>query len=183
LALRETLEQKKEQIVGRWLDEALSLYARDASAAFGKQKNQFANPVGHSLREGTLAIFEGILECQGAEKIRRHLAEIVKIRAVQQCEPSAALDFIFKLKTIVREEAAAVLDHEDISAEFRMFERNIDEVALAAFDVYVECREQVFEIRSNELKRSVSWIVEKLNKREGGPELVEADLDNESPRA
>ena len=46
-----------------------------------------------------------------------------------------------------------------------------------------ECREQLFEIRAAEMKRSVSWVVEKLNKRENGPELVGADLDNESPRA
>ncbi len=183
MALRETLAEKKEQIVKRWLHEALALYVRDASAAFGKQKNQFANPVGHSLREGTLAIFEALLEDQDAEKIRQHLVEMVKIRAVQQFEPSAALDFIFQLKTIVREEAAAVLENGDVSAEFQMFERRVDEVALAAFDVYVECREKVFEIRSSELRRSVSWIVDKLNKRENGPELVGADLDNESPRA
>jgi hypothetical protein len=170
------LAEKKEQIVQRWLDEALSLYARDASAAFGQQKNQFANPVGHSLRDGTLAIFEALLEGRDAEKIRQHLVEIVKIRAVQQFEPSAALDFIFQLKTIVRE---VVGD----STGLLQFERRVDEVALAAFDVYVECREQVFEIRSNELRRSVSWIVDKLNKRENGPELVGVDLDNESPRA
>jgi hypothetical protein len=183
LAFRETLAQKKAQIVQRWLDEALSLYARDASDAFARQKNQFANPVGHSLRQGTLAIFEALLDGQDAEKIRQHLVEIVKIRAVQQFDPSTALDFIFRLKKIVREELELDLRVDKVSPEYWLFERAVDKVALDAFDVYVECREQVFELRSNEMKRRVSWIVGKLNKGETGPELLEADLNDESPRA
>ena len=183
MAFKETLERKKEKIVRRWLDGALSLYVRDASAAFARQKDQFANPVGHSLREGTLAIFEALIEGQGAEKIRQHLVEIIKIRAVQQFSASEALGFIHRLKEIVWEETNADQGETEISAEFLMFEKGVDEVMLVAFDIYVECREQVFEIRSKELKRRVSWIVDKLNKRESGPELVGADLDNESPRA
>ncbi len=183
MTLRETLEGKKKQIVARWLDDALSMYAQDASAAFGRQKDQFANPVGHSLREGTSAIFEALLEGSDAEKIRRHLNEIIKIRAVQQFAASSALSFVFRLKDIVREEVAGEVDGAADSQEYRMFEQKVDEVALVAFDVYVECREQLFEIRANEMKRSVSWVVDKLNKREGAPELVGAEREDESPKA
>ena len=91
MTFRETLEAKKDTIVAKWLDEALSMYVQDASALFARQKNQFANPVGHSLREGTLAIFEALLDGSDAEKIRRHLNEIIKIRAEQEFAPSAAL--------------------------------------------------------------------------------------------
>ena len=182
MTLRETLEGKKEQIVAKWLDVALSLYARDASAAFARQKDQFANPVGHSLREGTEAIFEALLEGSDDQKIHQHLVEIVRIRAVQQFTASAALDFIFRLKDIVREEVPGIQAGQ-ISTEHVQYERRVDEVALMAFDVYVECREKVFEIRSNEMRRSVSWIVDKLSKREDGLEGLEAERDNESPRA
>jgi hypothetical protein len=183
MTFRETLEDKKEKIVARWLDDALSMYVQDASALFARQKNQFANPVGHSLREGTLAIFEALLDGSDAEKIRRHLNEIIKIRAVQQFSASSALSFIFRLKEIVREETAEVAADTSASPECRAFEKQIDEVALTAFDVYVECREQLFEIRAAEMKRSVSWVVEKLNERDGAQELVGAERENESPKA
>jgi len=183
MTFRETLEGKKETIVARWLDAALSMYVLDASALFARQKNQFANPVGHSLREGTLAIFEALLDGKDAEKIRQHLGEIIKIRAVQQFSPSSALSFIFRLKEIVREEVADAVQEAEISPDHQLFEGRVDDVALAAFDVYVECREQLFEIRSNELKRSVSWVVEKLNRRDNAPELVGAERENESPKA
>jgi hypothetical protein len=52
------------------------------------------------------------------------------------------------------------------------FEAEIDRVALAGFDVFVECREQVSELRINEVKRRVSWIVEKMNERGSDPELA-----------
>ena len=179
----EALEANKETLVAKWLDDALSMYVQDASALFARQKDQFANPVGHSLREGTLAIFEALLDGGSAEKIRRHLNEIIKIRAVQQFSASSALSFIFRLKDIVREEMADAVEGTSASQEYRLFEKQIDELALTAFDVYVECREQLFEIRAAEMKRSVSWVVEKLNKREGAPELAGAERDNESPKA
>ena len=71
----------------------------------------------------------------------------------------------------------------EISKELRLFGQKVDEVALAAFDVYAECREQVFDIRTNEMRRSVSYIVDKLNERDDGPKLAVAENDNESPRA
>ena len=183
MTFRETLEARKETIVAKWFDDALSMYVQDASALFARQKDQFANPVGHSLREGTLAIFEALLNGRDAEKIRQHLGEIIKIRAVQQFSASSALCFIFRLKDIVREEVAEILKDAEILSEYLLFERKVDEVALTAFEVYLECREQLFEIRASEMKRSVSWVVNKLNERENAPELVGADLENESPKA
>jgi hypothetical protein len=183
MTFTEMLEGKKEKIVARWLDDALSMYVQDASALFARQKDQFANPVGHSLREGTLAIFEALVSEGSAEEIRQHLGEIIKIRAVQQFSASSALCFIFRLKDIVREEVAEILEDAEILPEYLLFERKVDEVALTAFEVYLECREQLFEIRASEMKRSVSWVVNKLNERENAPELVGAGLENESPKA
>ncbi len=185
MTFREALEGKKEQIVARWLDAALSLYARDASAAFARQKDRFANPVGHSLREGTLAIFEALQDDTGATTIRQHLVEIIKIRAVQQFTASEALSFFFTLKDIVREEVSNDLRGASELQDCVMFERRVDEVALAAFDVYAECREKVFELRGNEMKRRVSWIVDKLNKRGNGLEPFDTDREREeeNPKA
>ncbi len=183
MTLKELLESKKEQIVSEWLDVALSLYARDASVAYGKKNDQFANPVGHSLREGTLGIFEALQNDGDAAKIRQHLGEIVKIRAVQQFPASATLDFVFRLKDVIRNALGEKIFERQISSELPLLERKIDEAAAVGFDVYVECREKVFEIRTSEMKRSVSWVVEKLNKRDGGSDEVGAEQECESPTA
>ena len=70
MTLAALLKKKKNAIVQRWLDAALAVYPKDASAAFGRQKDPFANPIGHSLRVGTDGVFASLLDGMGDEKIR-----------------------------------------------------------------------------------------------------------------
>jgi len=166
MTLGELLQKSQDAVVRRWLDGLLATYGGDASAVFKRQKNRFANPVGHSLRIATLGIFEALTEGMDAEEVRRHLGEIMKLRAVQEFSPSQAVGFVFQLKQAIREELAQTLADPRFSSELAEFDARIDRIALAAFDVYVQCRERVHELRLNEVKRRVSWTVDKMNQRE-----------------
>lgn len=168
----ELLQQKKEAIIQRWLDAALSTYQAEASAAFARQRDPFANPVGHSLREGTRGIFEALLEGADPAEVGRYLDDMIRIRAVQEFAASQTLSFIFELKNAVREEVGDRCRDPRLAAELTRFDGRIDGIALAAFDVFVDCRERVCELRVNEAKRRVSWIVGKLNAAGGDPESV-----------
>ncbi|GAG33495.1 unnamed protein product, partial [marine sediment metagenome] len=140
--------------------------------AFKRQKDPFANPVGHSLRVGTRRIFEALLRGMDlgkgdlgkmdVEKIRQDLHEMVKIRAVQQFSASEAVGFIFHLKEAVRAQLAEAVKDPRFSDELAQLDGQIDRVALAAFDLFVQCREQVYELRVNEVKRRVSWVMDKM---------------------
>jgi len=55
------LEKRKDTIIGRWETEVLSAYPPDAAALLSAQRDPFANPLGHSVREGTRGIFHAIL--------------------------------------------------------------------------------------------------------------------------
>ena len=72
---------------------------------------------------------------------------------------------------------AFALGDARLLAELTELERQIDRVALAAFDVFVQCREQVYELRVNEVKRRVSWVVNRMNGRGLDPELARTDLE------
>jgi hypothetical protein len=167
----ELLREHKEAIVQRWLEGVLATYPENTSAAFMRQKDPFANPVGHSVRVGTRGIFEALLDGMDAgtidvEKVRPHLSEIIKIRSVQQFSASQAVCFVFHLKEAIRTELGkAVVDPRHSSA-LTDVETQIDRIALEAFDIFVQCREQVCDLRVNEAKRRVSWVMEKLNKRD-----------------
>lgn len=177
MTLGELLQDKKDAIVRRWLDDVLATYPGESSAAFFKrQEDLFANPVGHSLRVGTLGIFEALLEGMDDEKIRPHLRGIIKMRAVQEFSASEAVGFVFRLKEAIRVELPKAVEDPQLSSDWAKLEGQIDRMALAAFDVFVECREQVCELRLNEMKRSVSWILDKLNQRGSDPELAQIDL-------
>ncbi len=161
----ELLQQKKEAIVQRWLDGALAAYPEESAAAFGRQKDPFGNPVGHRLRVGTRTIVEALLDGTDAddERIQQSLHEIIKIRAVQQFSASLAVGFVFLLKDAIRAELGDAVTGQRCLPDLTGFERRIDGVSLAAFDIFVECRERVSELRINEVKRRVSWAVEKMN--------------------
>jgi hypothetical protein len=75
------------------------------------------------------------------------------LRAVQDFTAGQAVSFPFLLKKIIREECKA--DCTRCPDEFADLEARIDELTLLAFELYVKCRERLFEIKYNEAKRSM----------------------------
>lgn len=175
MTLRQALEANKDAIVQKWFEGALATYSETASAAFDRQKDRFANPVGHSLRVGTQVIFGELLEGMDAEKIREPLREIIKIRAVQEISGSQAVGFVFDLKRAIRAVLPDAVKHPSNSAEWERIDGRVDQLALLAFEVFVESRERLGELRINEVKRRVSWIVDKINSRGIDPALAQVD--------
>ena len=85
---------------------------------------------------------------------------MIRIRAVQDLSPAEAVGFVFDLKPIVRkilgpEPAPAAKDEIDL-------EEKIDRLALAAFDVYMKCREQMWSIRAREIRHQSLGILERM---------------------
>ena len=176
MTLGELLREKSDAIVRRWFEDASATYPADAAVAFRRQKDPFANPVGRSLRVGTRGIFDVLLEGGDAAEIEPYLRDMVKIRAVQQFSASEAVGFVFGLKKAVRAELGLAAGDARFSTELAEFEGKIDRVALAAFDVFVECRERVCELRINEVKRNVAWVLERMNQGRFDSEQARGDL-------
>jgi len=179
----ELMRQNEDAIVQRWLEGILATYPTESAAAFTRQKNQFANPVGHGLRVATRKIFDAMLDRSDAETIHESLHEIIKVRAIQQFSAAQAVGFVFQLRQAVRTELGTAPRDASFARELARFDEQIDRMALAAFDIFVKCREQVFELRVNEVKRRVSWVMGKVNKCDADPEPACADLEQECPKA
>lgn len=161
MTLKSLMRERKEAILRRWLEDTMATYAKDTFLFLGKQKDPFANPVGHALRTGTQGILECLLEGMDAEKICGHMNEMIKIRAIQDFSPSQAVSFVFLLKGVIRAEIKEAADRA-AADELAEIDAQIDQIALFAFDIYVKCREQVYELRVNEVKRNVSAIMERF---------------------
>ena len=173
MTLRRLLQDKRDTIARAWLEYVLATYPGDSAAVFARERDPFANPVGHSLRVGIEGILDVLLDRTDVEGIREHLLGIMKIRAVQQFAPSQAVGFVFRLREIVRAELGGAAADPQFAVELAELEAQIDRIALAAFDAYVACREQVYQLRINEVKRQVSWIAGKVNRLDRDPELVQ----------
>jgi len=162
----ELLKERTDTIIERWVEVVLSSYPSEAAALFQKQKDPFANPIGGTVRRGTRGIFQAILNGMDPDELRSHLDEIVRVRAVQDFTPSQALSFVFSLRSIVREVIPELDADPRFHREMTELDAKIDRVALTAFDVYAESREEVSQLRVKEIKRQVAWVFEKMNQRD-----------------
>jgi hypothetical protein len=172
------LQTHKNAIKERWLDKTLESYPNRTSTFFRRKRNRFANPVGHALRSGIEALvdelFAGLEEpgAVSADRMCDHLESIIKIRSVQDFAPSQVISFVFYLKRAIREELEIDLQDEEMMTELADFEAQIDQLALLAVDIYVKCREKLYELRVNEIKRTGFRLLKKAN-------LISIDEDPE----
>jgi hypothetical protein len=169
MKLRDLLRKHKTLVTEKWLDKTLATYPSRTSVFLKRTKDPFANPVGKALTSGIAAVFDDLLEgfedagVVSAERYCSHLDEIIKIRSVQEFSPSRAVAFIFLLKDVVREELPEELREIDSSSELARFDARIDQLALFAFDIYMKRREQLYELRVNEIKRTGFRLLKKAN--------------------
>jgi hypothetical protein len=172
MTLRELLIEKQNALCARWLDAVLGEYGALTATQWRREKNRFANPVGHALSTGLPEIFEAAVgEGEPSAGALAALEAIVRIRSVQDLAPSRAVGFLYKLRDAIRDELGAELGaHTTGLAEL---DARIQQLTLLAFDTYVRLREQVFRLRQDELKRSVASLLRRWH----GDEIPEPDSE------
>jgi len=143
------LKKKKRAIVKDWLDMVVNTYAPDTAKFMKSNLDPFSNPVGGTLHSGLNGLFDQLVEGADREGVRAHLDPIVRIRAVQKFTPSQATAFVLALKPLVRSHLSRDLGDAQTAKELRQFEDRIDSVSLFAFDIYMECREKLFDLKTN----------------------------------
>jgi hypothetical protein len=162
--LNSFLAQQRDTVIKKWFDCVVETYAPQTARLFKKESNQFANPVGHTLLHGIEAVYDEFLRGMDAEKLTPHLDRIIRIRAVQDFSPAQAISFVFFLKRIVRDEIQHHIHEDPIpSSEVMAFESRVDELALLAFNIFVQCRERLNEARLNELKNRTFRLLQRAN--------------------
>jgi hypothetical protein len=147
--MKNFLAEKKKTIVQQWTELVLDSYG--SPEFFKKQKNQFANPIGSTISTGLQEIYAVLADGQELGLVCKPLEDIVKIRAVQDFTPSQSISFVYLLKTIVRQELARDKKSSVGQESLAELDNRIDQVALMAFDFYMDCRERLHQIRVNEV--------------------------------
>ncbi len=176
MTLREFLIDRRAAVCERWLDAVLAEYGELTASRWRREKDPFANPVGHALTTGLPALFEAVtgdgVPAAGAVTA---LEQIVRIRSVQDMPPSRAVGFFHGLRRAIREELGAELAGGAHAAELSEVEERIERLVSMAFDAYVRLREQMFRLRQEELKRSVASLLRRWHGEvpEPQPEVVQ----------
>jgi hypothetical protein len=152
MTIQDLLKKNKAAILERWFDLILETYPANTATMMRKDKNQFTNPVGSTLSREIEVLFKNLCEGSQDEKCQASLDSILKIRSVQDFSPSKAVGFIFLLKKAIGETLKNEVCKESVMDEWLKFQWRIDDLALQAFDIYMDCREKICEIRVNRAK-------------------------------
>lgn len=140
--------QTRRAVAEQWLAATIRTYPSSTGDFLLQEKDVFRNPVGAVLAEGLPALVEELFGEMDPHRISQSLEGIVRIRAVQNFSPRDAVSFIFALKTILRNELAS-------DSEMKLeLDKRVDELALVAFDLFMRCREQVYDVRLGERSRA-----------------------------
>jgi hypothetical protein len=166
MSLPELLHDKRSAILGRWKELTLQVYAEESARFIKSEKDRFNNPVGQAINSGLETLYDGLTGGRPAEEMEQALDGIVRIRAVQDLSPAEAVGFVFLLKRAIREEAGDALAGAEALTELSVLESRIDSIALAAFGIYMRCRERIYEIRVTEIKNLTSKLLERAERNE-----------------
>ena len=153
MKLEDLLSQNKSVILKKWIDVLVDSYPADTSKFIKTHHDPFENPVGDTIFNGLSSVFDNFVQNKKTEEMASFLNSILKIRAVQNFSSSQAVSFIFSLKNIIKD----VLKKENLysrhSQDLFEFYSRIDQLVLVAFDIYMECREILYDIKANEEKK------------------------------
>lgn len=150
--LAKIIEQKKAAITKKWFDLTAHTYARDTAEFLKSKTDPFSNPVGGAMLTGLNALMDELIGDMDPRTINTYLDPIIRIRAVQNFTPSQAIAFILSLKRALREILAKELRDSNCAGELFEFESKIDRLSLMAFDIYMQCREKIYQISANETR-------------------------------
>lgn len=165
MTLKDVLKENKDAIVQRWFDAALATYHQDVQGPMRKTKAQFTNPVGFDLAQGLDGLFDALTEGVISPSVATFLDAIVRIRAVQDFAPSEALAFLMRIKQIVREVLGpARLVGQGVPEGLAAFDTAADDLALYAFDLYMRCREKIYDLKAQEARSATFRLLQKAQK-------------------
>jgi len=172
MKLEDVLNEKKKAILDGWFQAALESYHPDSINFFKNKKDQFQNPVGHTLSEGMGVILDEILGEFRREQMADPLDRIIKIRSVQDFSAADAVSFMFQLKDVVRNIAGEAISQHHLEESLYKFDARVDRLVLYAFENYTRCREKLYQIRIDQVKAGGFRILDRLNRK---PESADGD--------
>ena len=155
--LAEAFRNYREKIVDKWVDYTLSTYA---SSFFKREKDQFANPVGSTVRESLDTLFTLLSKGHDPEEFKEPVARLIRLRAVQEFTTAQAVAPLNAVNHITRDILEADQERSVFIKDIYDFEFNVDMAVLAAFDCYMESRERLYQVRIAEIRSGSSILTD-----------------------
>ena len=125
MALLDLLVENKLKIASTWIEKVMATYSADGARFFKGEKDRFANPLGYSVEKGLERVLGSICKGEEIEELPSELFQFIKLRAVQDLDPSRSLSFLFELKDVVRD-VCGVKELAGMPEEWAQLDRAIE---------------------------------------------------------
>lgn len=132
-----------QAVAKRWVEQTLASCRTPLMVHAASDEDPFRNPVAHTVRQNLTTLTQQLLGAMDQTAVASALDAIVRLRAVQDFSAAEAVGFVFDLRSLVREASSPIAASLD---------QRIDQLALMAFDIYMNCRQQIFELRAREIR-------------------------------
>lgn len=174
MSITELCNEQRAALLPRWTELFFAAYPLSSPGFLRTQTDPFANPVGRIVRDSLPVLYDAVAGNDAdPDAVTHALADLVRLRAVQDMPPAKAIGPVFLLKTLLREVVLPEVlrmtsgdtgDNGDNGPaahlnEYLAAESRVDSLGLMALDLYAGDREKVFNLRVEEIKRSQSQIV------------------------
>lgn len=175
--LESWLKEKEQEIGAKWQNAVIDSYPIDSGKFLLGNKDRFANPIGYSINEELPKIFKQLTGEMNIELLRISLEEIIKIRAVQNFTPSEAVGFLYFLKDIVKSELNRSSWDDNLIVGFFEFESRIDRAVMISFEIYLDMKLKISDIRTNEIKKRNQRMMSRIHEKYGMAEDLSEELN------
>ncbi|MEF3169076.1 MAG: RsbRD N-terminal domain-containing protein [Deltaproteobacteria bacterium] len=153
--LSEFIKLNRDRILDAWFLSVANTYPAETFKFLTEKKDKFANPMGSTFREALPAILDVLSRTE--EEIAAAssaVRDIVRIRAIQDFTPSAAVAPFYYIKGLVREFVSDATAKDPVSPkELDAFDARVNSLVFLAFDIYMECRETVWRVKYDEIMK------------------------------
>jgi hypothetical protein len=122
----------RREILRRCFENLIKVFPPERIALLEKETERFLNPLRSQLMDGLEGLLDGLLNGDRG-LAERGLALIMSLVAIEDVRPKEALSFILKMRQMLPTK-----------------ERDIEEILLSAFDIYMMFREKIYELRVKE---------------------------------
>lgn len=147
--LAQQLAPQKAAIVKKWNKRVFADYPIETARFLDSQSDPFQNPVGQHTIQSLQSLVDLLCGDPDPAALCKALDPIIRIRAIQDFKPSKAVGFVFELKKLLREARPEI----NLTAEqWQRLDQRIDEMAMAAFDVFVACREKIYALKADDIR-------------------------------
>jgi len=173
MSLKEFLKKNQDHIMQKWFDKIVRTYDSDTARFLTNEKDQFSNPVGAAIRQSLTDSLKIIADGNTDEHAMRAAVDpMIRIRAVQDHTASKAVSIVFLIKPVIKEVISKNQKKSDLSlSEIESLENHIDLLCLAAFDVFMGCREQIYSFKATHVRDRTKNLLQKAGLLAEVPEV------------